>query len=692
MQGNAKPLIQFLDGSEKRFIIPVYQRNYDWKITNCKQLFDDLVKVVKKNKNTHFFGSIVSSPNGTGMMDCLIIDGQQRITTISLLFSAMVNAMKNGLVTSNDWKLCEKIEKKFLVDEFQMETRKVRLKPIKDDQEAFDKIINGIEEEYIRSSNVTQNYNYFFDRIKFQEITVDELYQAICKLQIIDIFLQENDDPQLIFESLNSTGVDLSEGDKIRNFVLMGLEPKIQEQYYNEYWNKIEKNTDYNVSNFIRDYLTVKQSKITTFSLIYVSFKEYVLSSNIETGTILADLLEYSKIYKIILNSNSKSKLVNEVLSRLNMLDMSVTYPFLLEFFRTQEYQLTEIQFVEVLKCIESYIFRRLICGIPTNSLNKTFATLHKDVYKLVGQDSTYSEVAKHILISKTSSGVFPRDEEFVDSFQSKNVYSMNTKNKIYLFNRFENKDNVEKVNVVQMMNDYILTVEHIMPQKLSLIWQRELGNEYHRIHNEWLNTIANLTLTGYNSKYSNHPFCEKRDMKYGYKESGLRLNKYVAEQNTWTEKELKDRSEIIKKLSLELWSYPETTFIPVAPISDIVSLDDDYNFTGKYIKTFTYKDIRYEVQSWREMFTELLKLIYTEESSLLHRMADDKKIVDIKNETILLYGYEIAEGINVDISNSTKSKIAVLRNVFEYCNLDMSDLQMEISRSIEDSDIEIVK
>jgi uncharacterized protein with ParB-like and HNH nuclease domain len=681
MQGNAKPLIQFLDGSEKRFIIPVYQRNYDWKITNCKQLFDDLVKVIRNNKNTHFFGSIVSSSNGTGMMDCLIIDGQQRITTISLLFSAMVNAMKHGFVKSNDEKLCEKIEKKFLVDEFQTESRKVRLKPIKDDQEAFDKIICGNEDDYIKNSNVTKNYIYFFDRIKLQEISVDELYQSICKLHIIDIFLQESDDPQLIFESLNSTGVDLSEGDKIRNFVLMGLEPKIQEQYYNEYWNKIEKNTAYNVSNFIRDYLTVKQGKITTFSLIYVSFKDYVLSSNIDTGTILADLFEYSKIYKIILNSNSKSKLVNEILLRLSMLDMSVTYPFLLEFFRTQKDSLTENQFAEVLKCIEAYIFRRLICGIPTNALNKIFATLHKEVYKHISQDILYSEVVKYLLIAKSSSGVFPRDEEFVDSLQSKNVYSMSTKNKIYLFNRFENKDSVEKVNVVQMMTDNVLTVEHIMPQKLSLIWQRELGEEYQRIHNEWLNTIANLTLTGYNSKYSNHPFTDKRDMKNGFKESGLRLNKFVSEQDRWTEKELKERSDILKKLSLELWFYPVSNFIPATPISEIVSLDDDYNFTGNFIKTFTYKDIRYEVQTWREMYTELLKIIYKEETSIFHRMADDEKFPDIRHQTPFDNGYEISFGLYVYTGNSTKSKIAVLRNVFEYCNLDMSDLQIEIPK-----------
>ena len=206
------------------------------KPKQCEQLFNDLVQIIKKNRKSHFFGSIVtSSANKGGKSDYLVIDGQQRITTISILFTAMVNLMKSGLVEADDKRLAEKIEKKFLVDEYQTEDRKLRLKPIKDDCVSFDKLITNDPTEFVESSNITQNYHYFENRIKNikrDEISIDELYEAIFRLEIIDIFLDKEDNPQLIFESLNSTGLDLTEGDKIRNFILMGLDAKTQENYY----------------------------------------------------------------------------------------------------------------------------------------------------------------------------------------------------------------------------------------------------------------------------------------------------------------------------------------------------------------------------------------------------------------------------------------------------------------------------
>ncbi|MGN0750378.1 MAG: DUF262 domain-containing protein, partial [Treponema sp.] len=232
----------------------------------CEQLFNDLVQIIKKDRKSHFFGSIVTSAaNKGGKSDYLVIDGQQRITTISILFTAMVNLIKSGTVVAEDKRLAEKIEKKFLVDEYQTEERKLRLKPIKDDCISFDKLITNNPSEFVESSNITQNYHYFENRIKNikrDEISIDELYEAIFRLEIIDIFLDKEDNPQLIFESLNSTGLDLTEADKIRNFILMGLDAKKQEEYYESYWNKIEKFTAYNVSGFIRNYLTLIQKKI----------------------------------------------------------------------------------------------------------------------------------------------------------------------------------------------------------------------------------------------------------------------------------------------------------------------------------------------------------------------------------------------------------------------------------------------
>lgn len=234
MKGDAQPLIKFFDGADKRFIIPLYQRNYDWKEENCEQLFQDLKKLLQSDRKSHFFGSIVSSIQ-PGTEDRLIIDGQQRITTVSLLLIAMINAEKDGLIKAADAKLAKKIHNYYLVDEYQEDERKIKLKPIKKDRKAFDALFDNSKEQHIKESNVTRNYDFLYDKITRSGLTLDELFDAIKRLEVINIRLDEDDDPQLIFESLNSTGLDLSEADKIRNYLLMSLSPAEQDELYTRF-------------------------------------------------------------------------------------------------------------------------------------------------------------------------------------------------------------------------------------------------------------------------------------------------------------------------------------------------------------------------------------------------------------------------------------------------------------------------
>lgn len=223
MKGSECKFVKYMEGSDKRFVIPVYQRNYDWKMENCKQLFDDLVKIIRGHRKSHFFGSLVSVYNPDGHNEeFLVIDGQQRLTTVSLLFLAMYNLMDKGIIVPQTVNLKQRLYEEYLVDKWQPEDTRIKLKPVKNDQRAFGKLFSD-PSEHIRESNLTVNYDYFYNRIQKQEITIDELYDAICCLEIINIRLDMEDNPQLIFESLNSTGLDLSEGDKIRNFILMGL-------------------------------------------------------------------------------------------------------------------------------------------------------------------------------------------------------------------------------------------------------------------------------------------------------------------------------------------------------------------------------------------------------------------------------------------------------------------------------------
>ena len=437
-------------------------RNYDWKTENCKQLYDDLVKIIKGHRKSHFFGSLVSVYNPDGHNEeFLIIDGQQRLTTVSLLFLAMYNLIDKGVIVPETANLKQRIFEEYLVDKWKPEDTRIKLKPVKNDQTAFGKLFSD-PTEHIRESNLTVNYDYFYDRIQKQEITIDQLYDAICCLEIINIRLDMDDNPQLIFESLNSTGLDLSEGDKIRNFILMGLPPKEQEAYYEKYWNKIEVCTKYDVSAFIRDYLSVKQQAIPQQKKIYINFKDFVELSKIDTEPLLAEMLAYAKRYQILLDGNSGSTALDACIDRLNRLETTVTRPYFLEVLRLyNESKLTLTQVTEIFLTTESYLFRRTMCDLPTNALNKIFLMLHREIVRYDGTEDDYVEKFKYALLSKKERARFPDDVEFKVAFEERSVYLMNSKNKIYILERFENFGTSEDKDVYRHCDDGTYSIEH---------------------------------------------------------------------------------------------------------------------------------------------------------------------------------------------------------------------------------------
>ena len=690
MNGSAQPLVKFLDGAGKRFIIPVYQRNYDWKIDNCKQLLDDLIRVIQENRESHFFGSIVSVANVHGATsELLIIDGQQRITTISLLFLAMVNLMEEGVLKATDPVLVQRIKMTYLVDQFAPDERKIKLKPIKDDSDAFEKLFKN-PDEYNNASVVTRNYNYFYNRLKeHSDISPEALFNAICSLVIIDISLDPyKDDAQLIFESLNSTGLDLSEGDKIRNYVLMGQNADTQEYLYYTYWNNIEKNTSFSVSDFIRHYLTGVLSKTPAMNDVYNCFKSYVETNHIDKHDLLKELTKYSIYYKEITTSTSTSEKVNIVLRRLNILDMSVSYPFLLQLWDYKNtYNLSENDMSEVLCALEVYIFRRLICGVPTNALNKIFTMLHKDCLKYLSENNSYKEVFKYVLTSKGASGRFPKDSEFYTCFEEKDIYSMRGKNKMYLFDRLENKDTYERTNVISLMQDGVYTIEHIMPRTLTDWWKDQLGSNYNEIYEVWINRIANLTLTGYNSQYSNRRFTEKRDMKDGFKDSHLELNAYVSTCEKWTLDELKNRNREMKDLAKQLWPYPKTDFKPPVALNESHSLDEDFNFKGRSIVSFSFMNTPYSALSWIDMFVKVIKFLFELDATVIYKLVNENEGLGADFISKEADGYsQIANGVYIWTNTDTMTKIRILRQIFERYELDLSELIIEIESLNEES------
>jgi len=681
MKGSECKFVKYMEGADKRFIIPVYQRNYDWKTENCKQLYDDLVKIIKGNRKSHFFGSLVSVYNPDGHNEeYLVIDGQQRLTTVSLLFLAMYNLIDKGIIVPQDANLKRRIYEEYLVDKYQPEETRIKLKPVKNDQQAFGKLFSD-PSEYIRESNLTMNYEFFYNRIQKQDITIEQLFDAIFCLEIINIRLDMEDNPQLIFESLNSTGLDLSEGDKIRNFILMGLPTKIQENYYEKYWNRIEICTKYDVSAFIRDYLSVKQQAIPQQKKIYTIFKEYVEMSNIQTEDLLVDMLEYAKRYAVLLNGKTGSTALDACIYRLNRLETTVTRPFFLEVLRLyNENKLTISQVTEVFLIAENYLFRRNICDLPTNALNKIFLMLHREIIRYDGTEEDYVEKFKYALASKKERARFPDDDEFANTFAERPVYLMNSKNKVYILERLENYGTAEDKDVYSHCDDGVYTIEHIMPQHLTPAWQKELGEHFEQIHEEWLHRIANLTLTAYNSKYSNSSFAEKKNMRNGFDESGIRMNTWIAKKDKWTLSELEERSSYLVNRALEIWSAPVTDYKPTEKQMDSYTLDDDIAaMSGRLIARFSYKNTEQPVTSWVEMYQKVLQILFAEDKAIITKLAvsgeDGLPLHFSLTGNEYSKSVEIGDGIHVWTNNNTQSKLSVLNKVFALYDVEPADL-----------------
>lgn len=693
MKGEDKKLVRFFEGSDKRFIIPLYQRNYDWEIKHCRHLFADLVKLHEDKRRSHFFGSIVTSRANDVNDDYLVIDGQQRITTISLLLIAMVNAAKAGDLAYDDERKIAMIYRTYIVDEYQDDERKVKLKPIKNDMKAFDALIYE-PEKHVRESNVTRNYEFFYNELKSCTLKLEELFESIKKLVVIDIRLEREDDAQLIFESLNSTGLDLSEADKIRNFLLMSMTNEEQEHCYEKYWNRIEIYTGYDPTMFVRDYLTIYTKAIANIDNLYFDFKSFVERTGISREEVMSDMTEYARYWNIFTSQKSDDEKLNTKFRQINTIESTVGMAFYMAFLKyANDNGFTSNEVFEVFDLIEAYWARRIICNYPTNAMNKAFATMHHDVLRLRREQeakgiepSQYSEVLKYVLLKRQGTGALPSDAEVSEEFKKRQIYRIPQSYRNFLFERMENCDNAEGKweNIVPHIKDGSYTIEHIMPQTLTATWRQHLGEDAERIHEEYLHTFANLTLTGYNSSYSNRPFEEKKkgyDYKgkhiYGFDESHFSLSNYIKTVDQWTEKELIERQAILLNSFMWLWPMPSTEFKPVEKDTDHVAFDDeDTILTGRKITAFTYKNEHVKVTSWKEMLVAVCQLLYKDSPSSMRVLCNADIWVHSKpDEDYSLF----AEGCYVFTSCGTPTKISILRYLFKNLNLLPTDLDFEL-------------
>lgn len=558
MKATEAKLLDFLKKSPQ-FIIPIYQRTYSWTEQQCSQLWDDILRAGSNdNVGAHFIGSVVYIEKGlyqvSSQSPLLVIDGQQRLTTAMLLLEALSRHL--GDAEPVEGFSSKKLRNYYLLNPLEDGERGYKLILTQTDKDSFLSLVTQKSLPQDFSLRIKENFDFFDTQLGKLNSNLEQICRGLAKVIIVDIALsRDQDNPQLIFESMNSTGKALSQADLIRNFVLMGLEPDHQADLYHYHWRPMEVEFgqesygDY-FDSFMRHYLTVKTGDIPRIDGVYEAFKQHAQkleSKGLTVDQLVADIHSFAQYFCAMALGKETDKQLAISFKDLRELKVDVAYPFLLELYHDYSLgQLSKEDFYNSVRLIESYVFRRAVCAIPTNSLNKTFATFYKTLDK-----DRYLESIKAHLIGLRSYKRFPNDDEFKRELVIRDLY--NFRSRTYWLRRFENFDRKEHV----LVDEY--TIEHIMPQneKLSKQWQEELGADWQQVHATYLHTLGNLTLTGYNSEYSDRPFIEKLNMKGGFKSSPLILNEDLRNVNAWNEEAISARAKKLVDRAIAVWVAP---------------------------------------------------------------------------------------------------------------------------------------
>ncbi len=614
MKANETKVEDFLSSNKTQFVIPVYQRNYDWTTGQCKQLLDDILEVgTSKKMNAHFIGSIVYVHDdvytASRIKELTVIDGQQRLTTLTLVYLVLHRLAK---VIKNEG-LVNEISETYLINKFSPEEEKLKLRPTDNNDKALKYLLRSDEnEEYSDFSKLIDNFNYFKGRITEDNYQI--VLKGLSKLMFVEVSLdREKDDPQRIFESLNSTGLELAQADLIRNYILMGLNRKDQNKIYQNYWEVIEKlakdetiNVS-RVSDFIRDYLTLENKNIPNKGKVYLEFKaKYPTSTLEELEANLLGIKSLVKHYNKLINpKNETDKEIRLQLEYINRLEINVAYPFLMKVYDDYSNSIIDKPtFVKMLDLVQTFTWRRFILGLPTNALNKIFMSLYDKV-----ELTNYLFSIQKSLLQRTGVQRFPKNSEVIDALKVKDVYNIKSKNRTYLLERLENFENREPV-IIDGNAD--ITIEHIFPQNPDPKWKIELGtDDYNYIKENYLNTIGNLTLSGNNGKLGNKSFIDKRDLpNAGYKDSRLWLNKYLTVLDIWDKAEIERRFDVIAERVLKIWDIPNIIIDEQTDSNEVNIFDaDDPKF--KKLEYAVFFDQKIEVNQVAKLYIEVFKQLF---------------------------------------------------------------------------------
>ena len=602
MKAKESKLDDLLSNVDTKFTVPIFQRKYSWDEEQCHTLWKDLQKLGETSLNSgHFIGSIVcyqlNDIDMPGVIkEKILIDGQQRLTTLSILMIALSRAYeKLGERTAAD-----DIKNRFIFNNRYQGEDRFKLVPTADDKETYFYIAKGLESELIHpSEQLLNNFNYFVDLLPNTVEELNKIYMAIIKLDIVYVVLTKNqDNPQIIFESMNSTGKGLSQGDLLRNYLLLDLDTEVQKNLYESYWRPIEQ--DFGQQGyverfdfFLRDYLIMTEKKNNIrLDRAYEEFKNYYEEKDFSKEEIIKRLRKYSKYYSTIYNCKDNDAEINNLWKQLKIQRADTVYPFLMQVYndyeesqKTHEFELSRKDFIDIVKAIISYVFRRYICEIPSNSLNKTFAILYNSVDK---KNYRVSVLATLMLLD--SYKVFPNNEDFKRAFATRDMY--NTRLKNYILEQLENYNHQNPISI----DNIDVSIEHILPETpvLKSWWQEVLGDGWKQKQNENMHRIGNLTLTKpvYNSEMKDYSFKKKLEVSGGIKDSHFILSNWILDyvdnyekenkkDAEWNIQQINDRSYDLADLAVKIWEYPNLSEEEIKP----------YKFSNKYEKV-SYENI----------------------------------------------------------------------------------------------------
>ena len=668
---------RFLGSNETAFAIPVYQRNYDWAKTQCAQLFKDILAVgADETQSGHFIGSIVYVHDDVhavaALQEFTLIDGQQRLTTLTLIYIAIY---RHFLAAGED-REAQRIYKTYLINEFAEDAEKLKLKPTDNNKAALAQMMDPQEAVKVSGySRLIENFRFFQSRIDASNVAT--VLKGLSKLLFVNIALdRQKDNPQRIFESLNSTGLELSQADLIRNYILMGLPRREQEQVFRKFWEPIERNArnlevnESRLSDFIRDYLTLKQKDIPNKGAVYAKFKErFPVPSSPELMEALNEIRDLSNVYARLLNPDMETDaVISRELGYIRTLEINVSYPFLMPVYRDfQAGVISRDEFAAVLQLVQSYVWRRAILGLPTNALNKIFMGLYDRV-----ELEDYLKSVQRALMQRGGTQRFPRDPEVLAVLKEKDMYSMKGRTRTYFFDRLENHNNREIVDVTVPG----ITIEHIFPQKPDPEWRNTVDeDDFAALGEQYLNTIGNLTLSGNNGRLGNKTFAEKRDMNHdggeqGYRFSRLWLNRDLQTLDHWNVAQVEARAERIALRFLEVWPAPSVDVL-AGPDVEEVNIFEAEEPKFKKLEYAVFLGNRLWVTQVSRLYVEVIQRLLLEQPDAFHGTKLGDRIQLTSDPASLRQSVQVGEGYFVEANIDSTSKFERMKFILAELGLE---------------------